>query len=380
MSETAHAVSNIHVFNTKIGNDESRRIVNPPVMMTGKPYKILLKYPFVTEGGFTFPEIEVDFKTWGKLNANRDNAVVICHALTGSAAADSWFSGLFAPGGILDTGDYFVICANVPGSCYGTTGPRSINSDTGKPWGGDFPRITIRDMVNVQRKLLDMIGVNGIEFVIGGSMGGMQALEFGIMDERVRAMVPIAMGMAHSPWAIGISEAQRRAIYSDPNWQGGHYTNGTRPVNGISTARMMAMITYRTAGLFNERFGRNPQDGQDIFQVESYLNYQGQKLAGRFDAVTYVRLTQAMDTHDISRGRGSFRDVLAGVNIPAMIIGIDSDVLYPVSEQKELASMLPLGQYSEITSIYGHDAFLIEFRQLQGMLATFLESVHKTSS
>jgi homoserine O-acetyltransferase/O-succinyltransferase len=348
--------------------------------MTGKQHKISLTEPFVTEGGFTFPEIEVDFKTWGELNTNGDNAVVICHALTGNAAADTWFSGLFAPGGVLDTGNYFVVCANVPGSCYGTTGPRSINPDTGKPWGGDFPRITIRDMVNVQRKLLDRLGVQGIEFVIGGSMGGMQALEFGIMDDRVRAMVPIAMGMAHSPWAIGISEAQRRAIYSDPNWQGGHYTNGTRPVNGISTARMMAMITYRTAGLFSERFGRNSQDGQDIFQVESYLNYQGQKLAGRFDAVTYVRLTQAMDTHDISRGRGSFNDVLAGVNIPAMIIGIDTDVLYPVNEQKELASMLPLGQYSEITSLYGHDAFLIEFRQLQSLLGNFLESVHKTSS
>jgi homoserine O-acetyltransferase/O-succinyltransferase len=346
--------------------------------MTGTTHKTHLPEPFTTESGIVIPRVEIDFKTWGKMNDNRDNAVVICHALTGNAAADEWFSGLFAEDGVLAQGDYFVICANVLGSCYGTTGPRSINPDTGKPWGGEFPRITIRDMVIVHRLLLDQLGVQGIDFVIGGSMGGMQALEFGIMDERVRSIVPIAMGMAHSPWAIGISEAQRRAIYSDPNWKGGNYTNGTQPVDGISAARMMAMITYRSAGLFNERFGRNPQDGQDIFQVESYLNYQGQKLAGRFDAVTYVRLTQAMDSHDISRGRGTFQEVLDRVNIPALIIGIDSDVLYPVNEQKELASLLPLGRYAEIASKFGHDAFLIEFRQLQNLLGSFLETINKT--
>jgi homoserine O-acetyltransferase/O-succinyltransferase len=342
--------------------------------MTGKSYNVQLDNPFITEGGFTFPGIEIDFKTWGELNGKRDNAVVICHALTGNAAADEWFSGLFVEGGVLARGGYFVVCANVLGSCYGTTGPLSINPETGKPWGGDFPRITIRDMVNVHRQLLDYLGVNGVEFVIGGSMGGMQALEFGLMDDRVKAIVPIAMGMAHSPWAIGISEAQRRAIYSDPNWRGGYYGNGTRPVQGISAARMMAMITYRTASLFNERFGRNPQEGSDTFQVESYLNYQGEKLAGRFDAVTYVRLTQAMDTHDISRGRGSCEEVLGRLQIPALIIGIDTDVLYPVTEQKEMASLLPHGRYGEISSKYGHDAFLIEFEQLQCLLGVFLHS------
>jgi homoserine O-acetyltransferase/O-succinyltransferase len=348
--------------------------------MTGKTHRTTFSKPFATEEGFVFSQTEVEFMTWGELNAGRDNAVVICHALTGNAAADQWFSGLFVPDGVLARGDYFIICANVLGSCYGTTGPVSINPDTGKRWGGDFPRVSIRDMVNLQRRLLDHLGVKSVEFVIGGSMGGMQALEFGIMDERIKAIVPIAMGKAHSPWAIGISEAQRRAIYSDPNWQGGHYTNGSQPVDGISAARMMAMITYRTADLFNERFGRNPQNGQNIFQVESYLNYQGQKLAVRFDAVTYVRLTQAMDTHDIARGRGTYQDVLGKVNIPAMIVGIDSDVLYPVKEQMELASLLPYGQYAAIRSQYGHDAFLIEFQQLQDLLGSFTEYVHKQST
>ena len=347
--------------------------------MTGTSHRVQSHNPFTTEGGFTFPGIEIDYKTWGELNGKRDNAVVICHALTGNAAADEWFSGLFVEGGVLARGGYFVICANVLGSCYGTTGPLSINPDTGKPWGGSFPRITIRDMVNVHRRLLDHLGVNGVAFTIGGSMGGMQALEFGLMDDRVRAIVPIAMGKSHSPWAIGISEAQRRAIYSDPNWKGGFYGNGTRPVQGISAARMMAMITYRTSTLFNERFGRNPQEGSEIFQVESYLNYQGEKLAGRFDAVTYVRLTQAMDTHDISRGRGTFEEVFGRLRIPALIVGIDSDVLYPVDEQKELASLLPGGRYEEITSKYGHDAFLIEFGQLQQLLGTFLQSVNLTT-
>lgn len=334
-----------------------------------------LDKPFVTESGFEFPDPVMAYKTWGELNKTRDNVILICHALTGNAAADEWFPGLFQPGGILDTDRYYVICTNVLGSCYGSTGPWSTNPETGKPYRADFPKITIRDIVRYQQQFLDELDINGIETVIGGSMGGMQALEFAIMDERVRSAVPIAMGKAHSSWQIGISHAQRKAIFADPNWNDGYYERGKGPTEGLAAARMMAMISYRCQQDFENKFGRDIQPGhKELFQVESYLNYQGQKLVERFDALTYVHLTWAMDTHDVARGRESYQDLLQNVDIPVLVIGIDTDVLYPVNEQKELARLLNNGHYKEIQSEYGHDAFLIEFDQLNALIKPFLST------
>lgn len=324
--------------------------------------------PFVTESGFAFPELEIAYKTWGKPNPEMSNVVVVFHALTGHASADEWLQGFFGKGKLLDPDEHYIICSNVLGSCYGTTGPLSVNPETGNRYGGDFPEITIRDMVRVQQRLLDHLKVNRVRFAIGASMGGMQALEFAVMDGRAEQLLLIAMGKAHSAWAIGVGEAQRKAIFADPKWRNGYYPADDPPADGLSAARMMGMITYRSAESFERRFGRKPQEGKSCYQVESYLNYQGDKLVERFDAVTYVRLTSAMDTHDVSRGRGSYEDILGSITIPVLVVGISSDVLYPVHEQKELVSLLGNGRYAELTSDNGHDAFLIEFDAIQSLV------------
>ncbi|NBB75932.1 MAG: homoserine O-acetyltransferase [Bacteroidetes bacterium] len=327
-----------------------------------------LDKPFQTESGFTFKNAEAAYKTWGSLNRERNNVVLICHALTGHAAADEWFSGIFGKGKICDPETHFILCINVPGSPYGSVGPWSRDPATGQPYRERFPEITIRDMVRFQQKLLDQLGIRGIELVIGGSLGGMQALEFLVMDERVDSAALIAMGKAHSPWAIGISHAQRTALLSDPEWKNGRYKRGEGPKNGLAAARMMAMITYRSPNDYERKFSRNRQTDSPLFEVESYLDYQGQKLAERFDAHSYIILTKAMDTHDVSRDRESFEEVLNQIEKPVRVIGFDSDHLYPTHEQKELASLLGNADYLEISSPYGHDAFLIEFDQLNELI------------
>ena len=330
-----------------------------------------LNKDFITESGFRFEKPEAAYKTWGTLNKSRDNVILICHALTGHAAADEWFPGLIGENKLYDPDHNFIICINVPGSCYGSVGPWTENPKTGKPYRSEFPDVTIRDMVRFQQLLLDQLDINGIELVIGGSMGGMQALEFAIMDRRVRSACLIAMGAAHRPWAIGISEAQRAAIQADPKWNGGNYDFEDGPDQGIAAARMMAMITYRTPGNYDSKFGRQKQGKSDLFQVQSYLRYQGEKLAKRFDANSYVILSKAMDTHDISRCRPPKDVLLNRVEIPVQLIGVDSDHLYPVPEQEELAKLLPNSRLHIIESPYGHDAFLIEFEQLHNIIKPF---------
>jgi len=339
--------------------------------------KTKLSKPFITESGHRFDQPEVAFKTWGKLNETRDNAVVICHALTGHAVADEWFPGLIGEGAICNPEKYYIICINVPGSCYGSIGPNTLNPETGNPWRSDFPEISIRDMVRFQQQVLDYLDVRGIEFVIGGSMGGMQALELAIMDNRVRSAIPIAMGKSHTPWAIGISHVQRQAIRSDPNWKDGYYEQDNSPNKGLANARMMAMLTYRAPTDYEGKFGRNLQPGTDIFQVESYLNYQGKKLVNRFDANSYIILSNAMDKHDVAYGRASYEEVLGNVPVPVLVIGVDTDLLYPTSEQKELARLLKHGTYKEIKSPHGHDAFLIEFNQLNRIITSFISNKKK---
>lgn len=328
--------------------------------------------PFITEYGDTIPEPTVAYQSWGQLNKSRNNVVLVCHALTGNTAANEWFDGLFGRGKTLDPTQHFIICPNVLGSCYGTTGPASINPETGQAYRADFPKVTIRDMVRLQQQLVDQLGIRSIELVIGGSMGGMQALEWCIMDDRPQSAVLMGMGKAHSPWAIGISHTQRQAIYNDPNWKGGYYSKGQPPKKGLALARMIAMINYRTPADYRDKFGRSRQPENDRFQVESYLDYQGQKLVDRFDAVSYVRLTQAMDSHDVARNRAGYKQVLQHVNVPVLVIGIHSDGLYPVAEQHELAGLLPNARYRELQSKHGHDAFLIEFDQLNKIIAPFL--------
>jgi homoserine O-acetyltransferase len=315
--------------------------------------------------------VRIAYRTWGRLDAAGENAVVVCHALTGSADADLWWTGMFGPGRALDPARDFIVCSNILGSCYGTTGPTAVNPDTGAPWLGDFPPITVRDMVRAQREVLRALGVRRVGMVVGGSLGGMQVLEWALMyPDVVQAIVPIATSARHSAWAIGLSEAQRQAIYADPRWRGGRYDLADPPVAGLAAARMMAMCTYRHKSSFDERFGRRLQ-AADLFAMESYLRYQGQQLVDRFDVATYVALTRAMDQHDVARGRGEFEDVLRSIRIPTLVVSIDSDVLYLPEEQAEFARGIPGARLVRLSSNDGHDAFLIDVDWLSEEVAEF---------
>ena len=297
-----------------------------------------------------------------------------------------WWDPLIGPGKAVDTRRHFVICPNVLGGCYGTTGPSSPDPETGEPYRLSFPRYTVRDMVAVQARLLDLLGIDSVRAVIGGSMGGMQALEWAATyPERVRSLVSIAVGARHSAWAIGLNEVARRAITSDPVWNGGDYAPGSQPEAGLGLARAVAMLSYRSVDSLEAKFGRERVSAsRDLlvhsFEIESYLDYQGVKLVKRFDANTYLYLTKAMDDFDLAEGRGRLKQVLQKMTMPSLVMGITSDVLYPEPEQLALVEGLPNAEYARISSPHGHDAFLIEFPQLAARLRRFLggSSSHKT--
>jgi homoserine O-acetyltransferase len=327
--------------------------------------------PFPLELGGQLPGVRVAYRTWGALDPAGGNAVVVCHALTGSADADLWWTRMFGPSRAFDPEKDFVLCSNILGSCYGTTGPTSIDPATSRPWLGDFPRITVRDMVRVQHALAGALGVTRVRMVIGGSLGGMQVLEWGLgFPEMVESLVFVASTARHSAWCIGLSEAQRQSIYADPRWRDGRYDPADPPAAGLSAARMAAMLSYRSMPSFEQRFARRLQ-GPDLFAVESYLRYQGQQLVDRFDAATYVALTLAMDTHDVSRGRGDHEEVLRSIRQPTLVVSIDSDVLYWPSEQREVASLVPSARLAVMDSPHGHDAFLIDVDRLSDMVVDF---------
>ncbi|MGF2036567.1 MAG: homoserine O-acetyltransferase MetX [Nostoc sp. CmiVER01] len=343
-----------------------------------------LTVPFQLEGGETLTGVQVAYRTWGQLNAQADNGVLICHALTGSADADDWWEPLFGSGKAFNPERDFIVCSNILGSCYGTTGPTTINPITGKPYGVSFPEITIRDMVHLQAVLLEYLGVQSLQLVIGGSLGGMQALEWALLyPEKVKAIAPIAVSGRHSAWCIGLSETQRQAIYADPNWQGGNYTLDAPPNQGLAVARMMAMSTYRSWDSFTIRFGRQ-YDASEQFAIASYLQYQGQKLTERFDANTYITLTHVMDRHDVARrtvpNLSDYESVLRSIQQPTLVVAIDSDILYPPVEQQELANLIPNAQLAWLKSTHGHDAFLIDMDALNEILVSFVQSLDVPAS
>lgn len=297
-----------------------------------------LPFPLILENGGVLDDVRVAYRTWGRLDADRANAVLVCHALTGNADADEWWEPLIGSGRALDPDRDFIVCSNILGSCYGTTGPSQYD--------GEFPRITVRDIVAVQRVLVRHLGIRRLRLVIGGSFGGMQVLEWALAaPDVVEAIVPIATNARHSPWTIAWSEAQRQAIALDP-------------VKGLAIARMIAMSTYRSHASYAARFAR-AHDGRS-FAVESWLRRHGDRLVARFDAKTYVTLTHAMDSHDVARGRGAYEAVLASIHQPTLVISIDSDILYPPSEQEELALLIPNATLHTIHSPHGHDGFLID--------------------
>jgi len=337
--------------------------------------KKLVLSAFELENGVVLRHVPVAYRTWGRLDDDGGNAVVVCHALTGDTNAVEWWSGLVGPGCPIDTDRFFVVCPNVLGSPYGSASPVTLDPHTDLPYGTDFPDATIRDTVAIHRRLLESLGVRGVAFVIGGSMGGMQVLEWAFHDDLVRALVPVAVGARHSAWCIGWSEAQRQAIYADSCWSGGRYAAEEPPSAGLAAARMMAMVSYRSPAEWRARFDRRPagEDRSSTFAVESYLRYQGEKLNRRFDANCYVHLTRQMDSHDVTRGRGSLKGVLGSIRQPALVIGISSDVLYPVEEQRELAEGMANAELLILDVPYGHDSFLIERETLGRHLAGWLD-------
>jgi homoserine O-acetyltransferase len=326
--------------------------------------------PISLEGGDTLPQIRIAYRTWGRPRAT---ASLVCHALTGSADADDWWADLFGPGRALDPERDFIVCANVLGGCYGTTGPTSRATGAFEPYRSSFPHVTIRDIVNTQVRLLDHLGVKTLDLVVGGSMGGMQVLEWALLyPERVTAIAPIATGPTQSAWAIALSEAQRQAIKADANYAGGKYALGAGPAQGLGAARSMAMISYRSPYNLAARFGRD-EGSEGGFEVQRYLRYQGEKLVNRFDANTYLTLIDAMDSHDIGRHRGSVDEALRLVFQPALVIGVTSDGLYPADEVATMARQLPNSEYVEMDAPHGHDSFLIRVDEVNARLVDFID-------
>ncbi len=348
--------------------------------------------PFALELGGSLPEVRVAYETFGTLDPGGGNAVLVLHALTGDshvAGSDGpghrtpgWWDGLVGAGKPLDTGRWFVVCPNVLGGCQGTTGPASLAPD-GRPWGSRFPRLTIRDQVAVEVALADGLGIERWAAVIGGSMGGMRVLEWAVMaPERVGVAIALAVGAATTADQIGLCAAQVSAIRSDPRFRGGDYYDarpGEGPHVGLGLARRIAHLSYRSEAELEIRFGREEQPGEDPlsggrYAVESYLDHQADKLARRFDANTYVALTEAMNTHDVGRDRGGTAAVLENVRVPMVVGGVYSDRLYPLRLQREIAELVPTCDGVRVVHApYGHDSFLIEVDGVGALVQEALE-------
>jgi len=347
------------------------------------------------ESGDTLGPVTLAYETFGTLNTSRTNAILVCHALSGDAHASSlgdpnsppgWWDSMIGPGKAIDTERYFVICSNVIGGCTGSTGPSSINPDTGKPYGSDFPIITIPDMVNAQRYLVDMLGIEKLLCVLGGSMGGMQTLQWIVSyPERVRSAIPIATTMKHSPQQIALDEVGRQSIIGDANWRGGDYYGQSLPAKGLAVARMVGHITYMSDISMNEKFGRRTRKPtkdsskfEPVFEVEKYLEYRGDDFVKRFDANSYLYITKAMDYFDLLDSK-SLSDVFKGVRAKVMVIAFKSDWLYPSYQSKEIVKACKLSgvetTYCEVSSSYGHDAFLLRVDEETHLIKHFLNSV-----
>ena len=332
--------------------------------------------------------VDLAYETWGEPNAARSNAVLVLHALTGDSHAAGlsgpghpragWWDPVVGPARAIDTDRFFVVCANILGGCQGTTGPASLAPD-GRPYGSRFPRITIRDQVAVEAALADHLGITRWAAVVGGSMGGMRALEWAVAHPaRVASVVVISTGAAASAEQIALCSVQIHAIRSDPRFRDGDYYDagpGDGPHRGMGLARRIGHISYRTEVELDGRFGHDPQAGEDPlaggrYAVESYLDHQADQLVRRFDANSYIVLSDGMNHHDVGRGRGGIAPALAGIEADVTIAGIDSDRLYPLRLQYELAALIPnAGEVTVLSSSHGHDGFLIEHEQVGKLIA-----------
>jgi homoserine O-acetyltransferase len=333
----------------------------------------IFHYPhlFELENGLLLPEITVGYHTYGKLNADKTNVVWICHHLTASAAAEKWWPDVVGNGFVLDPEKYFIVCANILGSCYGTTGPFSINPATKQPYYSSFPQVTIRDMVKAHILLRAHLAIDSIHLLIGGSMGGYQAMEWAFMEPNViKRLCLLATSATESAWGIAAHTAQRLAIEADNTWQ---QLSATAGANGLKAARAIGMLTYRNYGIMVKNQTDTDPEKVDHYKASSYINYQGDKLVKRFSAYSYWLLTKSMDSHHLARNRGGDADkVLKQITQPALIIGISSDILCPLEEQRHLAAQMPFATLIEIDSAYGHDGFMVESEKIAKSLSEWL--------
>ncbi|GAA3514317.1 homoserine O-acetyltransferase [Corynebacterium pilbarense] len=348
-----------------------------------------------TEAGAVIEDAHIAYRRWGVPRgdlAGKNNILLIEHALTGDSDAADWWCEAIGPGKALDTDEWCVICTNALGSCYGSTGPASEHPDGGV-WGSRFPAINMRDMVHAEHAFLEALGIGRVHAIIGGSMGGARTLEWTLLyPETVDYALVLAVSARASAWQIGIQTAQITSITQDPDWHGGDYHGtGSAPNAGLAAARRIAHLTYRGELEIDERFGTAAQSGEnplgqfradgERFAVQSYLEHQGKKLTERFDAASYVTLTEALNRHDVGRDRGGLNKALASSTVPTMIVGVDTDILYPYHQQEHLSRNLGnLLAMAKLSSPVGHDAFLVEARQMDRILRNFISLTHETPS
>jgi homoserine O-acetyltransferase/O-succinyltransferase len=318
------------------------------------------------ENGSVIKNIEIGYHTYGSFSPGKNNVIWICHAFTANSDAADWWPGMVGRGCVFDPSEHFIVCANFLGSCYGTTGPTSLNPDTGEPYYLDFPEITVRDLVKVHEMLREHLGIHHIHTILGGSVGAHQSMEWAIMNPDLFSnLVIIAAGAYYRPWAIAFNESQRLALQADQT-----FVNRTPDAGqaGLKAARSMALISYRNHTIYNKTQAEKDTEKTSGFLASSYQQYQGDKLVRRFNAHTYYILTRLADSHNVGRGRGGLKNALGMIKASTLVIGISTDYLFPVEEEKEIAALVPGASYIEIDSLYGHDGFLIEVEKISEII------------
>lgn len=326
--------------------------------------------PFTLESGHTLPRYHLAYTTCGSLNEKKDNVVWIFHALTANSKPEEWWPGLVGKGKLFDPEKYFIICTNMPGSCYGSLGPLDLNPETSETYYHDFPFFTPRDMIRSYQPLKKYLAIEKIKIGIGGSMGGQQLLEWAIEEpELFENIFPVGTNAQHSSWGIAFNASQRISIEADRTWKEKKIEAG---MEGMKAARSIALLSYRNYDTYQASQSEHQLDKIDHYKSESYQKYQGEKLARRFNAFSYYFLSKGMDSHNVGRGRISPENALQQIKAKTLVIGIESDILFPVSEQRFIADNIPGGKFAAINSLYGHDGFLLESDQLQHIIEGFL--------
>jgi homoserine O-acetyltransferase/O-succinyltransferase len=334
--------------------------------------KYIYTQPFELESGQILRELEIGFHTYGRLNQNRDNVVWVCHALTANSDVLDWWKGLFGANDFFNPDEHFIVCANILGSAYGTTSPLSINPVTGLPYYLAFPQVTVRDIVKVHRLLADHLDIKKIDVLMGGSLGGQQAVEWAISEPGfIKNLVLIATNARFSPWGIAFNESQRLSISADRTFHAGTPDGGKK---GLKAARSIALLSYRSYKAYNISQQEEQDNLTDGYRASSYQSYQGDKLVNRFNAYSYWYLTKAMDSHNVGRNRHGVEKALSLLKARTLVIGIKSDVLFPIEEQQYLFQHIAQSAFAEIESFYGHDGFLIETEALTKIIKSFLKT------